>query len=179
MADTACSRTNKSENYMKSKFVTHSRLALSLFAAAFFGCCGLSRGSTLTNNLLFHLSFDTVTNGTFADDSGNQDNGTNIGNPLLVQGFIGTGAVSVTTLSDGSEFDYVTLGYPENLQFDTTESFSVSFWTSYTNQMDDPPFISNKNWGSSGNQGWGIFTQNSGDFRVNVTDQSGGRETTT
>src|SRR5665213_1267265 len=160
---------------MQNKFIIHSRLALALLVGAFVGHCTLSQGSTLTNGLLVHLSFD----GNFNDDSGNQDNGTPVGNPLFVPGFIGSNAVSVTTLANGSEFDYVTLGYPTNLDFDSAESFSISFWTSYTNQMDDPPFISNKNWNSSGNQGWGIFTQNSGDFRVNVTDQSGGRETTT
>jgi hypothetical protein len=180
MADSMFPRTSKLKENMQTRFLIHSRLALALFVAAFFGCCTVSQGSTLTNGLLFHLSFDTLTNGIFADDSGNQDNGTNMG-ASQVPGFIGSGAVSVTTLHDGSEFDYVTLGYPTNLQFDSTESFSVSFWTSYTNQYDDPPFISNKNWGSSDNQGWGVFTQNNGNFRVNVTDQTGaaGKESTT
>lgn len=145
--------------------------------AAFVACWGLSHGSTLTNGLLVHLTFD----GDFTDDSGNQINGTAVGNPLFVPGFIGSGAVSLTTSKDASEIDYVTLGYPQQLMFDTSNSLSVSFWTSYTNQYDDPPFISNKNWESSGNQGWGIFTQNNGNFRVNVTDENGsaGKESTT
>ena len=95
-------------------------------------------------------------------------------------GKIGAGAVSLTTLQDGSEIDYVSLGYPTQLQFDGAENFSISFWTSYTNQFDDPPFISNKNWSSSDNIGWGIFTQNGGNFRVNVTGDGGGaKESTT
>jgi hypothetical protein len=39
--------------------------------------------------------------------------------------------------------------------------------------VDDPPFISNKDWGSSGNPGWGIFTQNNGHYRANVTGTGG------
>ena len=42
-------------------------------------------------------------------------------------------------------------------------------WVNYTNQVDDPPFLSNKDWASSDNRGWGIFTQGGGNFRVNVT----------
>ena len=119
-----------------------SRLALALIVGALAACCGVSQGSTLTNDLLLHMTFDDTN---YTDDSGNGINGTPVGNPQIVPGFIGAGAVSVTTLQNGSEFDYVSLGYPSQLQFDTTESFSISFWTSYTNQFDDPPFISNKN----------------------------------
>jgi hypothetical protein len=134
---------------MKINSLIPPRLTKALFFAAFACCSSLSQGSSLTNGLLVHLTFD----GNYNDDSGNQINGTPEGNPLIVPGFIGSGAVSVTTLQDGSEFDYVSLGYPPQLMFDTTESFSVSFWTSYTNQMDDPPFISNKNWESSSDEG--------------------------
>src|SRR5262249_30984854 len=63
----------------------------------------------------------------------------------------------------------------------TAVDFSISFWCNYTNQIDDPPFIANKDWGSSNNQGWGIFTQGGGNFRVNVTDDTGasGKQDTT
>jgi hypothetical protein len=52
----------------------------------------------------------------------------------------------VATLKDGSEFDCVTLGYPGQLKFGATSDFSVSFWCNITNQVDDPPFLSNKDW---------------------------------
>jgi hypothetical protein len=162
---------------MKSKFLMHSRLFLALFVGAFLGCCGLSQGSTLTNGLLFHLTFDaTNADGVFLDDSGNGDNGTNMG-ASIAKGFIGAGAVTCTTSLDGTVFDYVTLGYPTNLLFDSTESFSIAFWTSFTNQSGDIPFISNKNWNSSDNQGWGIFTEPDG-MRINVTDGSGDKQST-
>jgi len=162
-----------STNSMK---LSHRLSTCLLAAAVAAGWGNPSQASSLTNGLLCHLTFDNNYN----DDSGNQINGTPMGTPTFVSGKIGSGAVSVTTLKDASEIDYVTLGYPPQLQFDGSESFSVSFWTSYTNQVDDPPFISNKNWGSSGNIGWGVFTQSGGNFRVNVTGDGGGsKESTT
>jgi hypothetical protein len=172
-----------SEQNMKLDFLTRSRLALALLVGAFLSCCNVSRASTLTNGLLFHLSFDTTNvdnsngaDGVFLDDSGNGDNGTNFG-ASIAKGFIGAGAVSCTTSLDGTVIDYVSLGYPTNLQFDSTESFSISFWTSFTNQGGDIPFISNKNWNSSDNQGWGIFTEPSS-IRINVTDGSDDKQST-
>ena len=148
------------------------QISIFLLATAIVaGWCGRGRAGSLTNGLLCHLTFDN----NYKDDSGNGINGTAVGAPVFVPGKIGSGAVSVTTLHDSSEIDYVSLGYPPQLQFDGSENFSVSFWTSYTNQYDDPPFISNKNWNSSGNVGWGIFTQNGGNFRVNVTGDGGAR----
>ena len=160
---------------MKIKFGNKASTCL-LVTALVAGWCNGGRAGNLTNGLLCHLTFDNNYN----DDSGNGINGTPSGTPTFVAGKIGSGAVSFTTLADGSEIDYVTLGYPAQLQFDGSENFSVSFWTSYTNQYDDPPFISNKNWSSSGNLGWGIFTQNGGNFRVNVMGDGGGaKESTT
>jgi len=54
--------------------------------------------------------------------------------------------------------------------------FSVSFWASYTNQADDPAFISNKDWNSSSNPGWGIFTQGGGNYRINITGPNQGSD---
>jgi hypothetical protein len=160
---------------MKIKFGNKTSTCLLVTALVAGWCNGVHAGN-LTNSLLCHLTFDNNYN----DDSGNGINGTPSGTPTFGAGKIGSGAVSLTTLQDGSEIDYVTLGYPPQLQFDGAVSFSVSFWTCYTNQYDDPPFISNKNWGSSGNLGWGIFTQNGGNFRVNVMGDGGGaKESTT
>lgn len=130
--------------------------------------------AAITDNLVVHLNFDN----TYNDSSGRGNNGTPIGNPTFKTGVLGQ-AVSVTTMSDGSQLDYVTLGYPEDLLFGTDVDFTISFWTSYTNQVDDPALISNKNWNSSGNPGWGIFTQGGGNFRVNVTDDAGNNKSTT
>ena len=160
---------------MKMEF-GHKTITCILVTALVAGWCRGGHASTLTNGLLCHLTFDN----NYTDDSGNSINGTPSGTPAFVAGKIGSGAVSFTTLQDGSEIDYVSLGYPPQLQFDGSQNFSVSFWTSYTNQIDDPPFISNKNWSSSGNIGWGIFTQDGGNFRVNVMGDGGGtKESTT
>ena len=123
---------------MKMEF-GHKTITCLVVTALVAGWCRGGHARTLTNGLLCHLTFDN----NYTDDSGNSINGTPSGTPAFVAGKIGSGAVSFTTLQDGSEIDYVSLGYPPQLQFDTSQNFSVSFWTSYTNQIDDPPFISN------------------------------------
>jgi hypothetical protein len=127
----------------------------------------------ITQDLVVHLKFD----GDPSDTSGRGNDATLQGNPTFQPGILGQ-ALKITTLKDGSEFDYATLGYPEDLKFHDTNDFSVSFWVNYTDGVDDPPFISNKNWGSSGNVGWGVFSQNGGNFRMNVTG-SGGKNIST
>jgi hypothetical protein len=137
--------------------------------------CAVSAGG-VTDGLAVHLTFD----GNYLDSAGQHVDGTPVGNPQLVPGILGQ-AVSLTTLKDGSEFDYVTFGQPDLLMFGSDVDFTICFWTSYTNQVDDPAFISNKDWGASNNQGWIISTQDGGNFRVNVTDDRGasGKQNTT
>ncbi len=137
--------------------ITSSIVHLTIFSGA------------ITNGLVLHLQFD----GNYDDSSGRGNNAVGVGSPGFVTGKIGSGAFQFTTKQDGSEFDYATLGYPNDLKFTDTNDFSISMWVNYTNQVDDPPFISNKNWDSSGNVGWGLFTQSVGDFRINVTGTSG------
>jgi hypothetical protein len=115
-----------------------------------------------------HLTFD----GNYKDSSGRGNDANPVGSPTLVAGKFGQ-AMQFTTKQDGSEIDYATLGYPNDLKFGAITDFSVSFWANYTLSVDDPPLISKKNWDSSGNQGWGVFTQNNGHFRVNATGTGG------
>jgi hypothetical protein len=128
----------------------------------------------ITNNLVAHLPFD----GNFNDTSGRGNNATYAFNgasadttPTFVGGKIGQ-CFEYTTLIDGTKFDYATFGYPTDLQLDSTVPFSVSMWLNYTNQSDDLAFISNKDWNSSNDQGWGIFCQSGGNFRNQVTGPS-------
>ncbi len=124
-----------------------------------------ANANSLTNGLVTHLTFD----GAYSDSSGSGVVATPVGAPTFAPGQIGQ-AVVLTTRKDGSEFDYVSLGYPDVLRFTNRVDFAISFWVNYTNQVDDPPFISNKDWGSSDNPGWGIFAQDNGNLRLNVTD---------
>ena len=146
-----------------------------------------SRGSldrlpaSITNNLVVHITFD----GNYNDSSGRGNNATPVAGgaapdagPTLVTGKIGQ-AMRFTTKQDGSVIDYATLGYPDDLKFVDTVDFSVSFWANYTQSVDDPPFISNKNWAASANRGWGIFTQNNGNYRANTTGTGGTKYDTT
>jgi len=124
----------------------------------------------VTSNLVAHLTFDN----NFTDTSGRGNNATYAINgaspsptPRFAPGLIGE-AFEYTTTTNGN-IEYATFGYPPDLQFDSTNDWSVSFWANYTNQSDDLPFIGNKDWGGSGNEGWVITTQTGGNCRVNIT----------
>jgi hypothetical protein len=124
--------------------------------------------AAITSNLVVHLTLD----GNYLDTSGRGNNASDVGGTTFAPGKFGQ-AMKFTTTQDGSTIQYATLGYPDDLKFGSTTDFSISFWTDLTLTVDDPPWISNKNWDSSGNPGWGIFTQDNGHFRVNVTGTGG------
>jgi hypothetical protein len=133
----------------------------------------------LSSNLVVHLKFD----GTLADSSGRGNNATymTVGANASPTARFSTNAMfgkafEYTTTNDWSDIEYASLGYPADLQFGATNDFSVSFWCNYTNQADDLAFISNKDWDSSSNLGWGIFTQTGGNYRINVTGLNGGAD---
>jgi hypothetical protein len=132
----------------------------------------------LSNSLVVHLTFD----GNLADTSGRGNNATYEFNgasakssATFASGKLGQ-AFQVTTMQDSSAYEYASLGYPDDLKFGDTNDFSISFWAQYTYQGDDIPFISNKDWDSSSNPGWGLFTQGGGNYRINVTGPNGGAD---
>lgn len=109
--------------------------------------------------------------GDYRDYSGHANDGTAEGSPTFASGLVGQ-SLHFTTTNDDSILNYITLGYPSDLQFGTN-SFSVGLWVNYTNHDDDPALIANKNWNSSGNVGWGIFSQGGGNFRVSAVGADG------
>jgi hypothetical protein len=123
----------------------------------------------LNQGLVAYLPFDND----YKDYSGHGHDGTAVGSPSFIAGRVG-GALHFSTTNDLSFNNYVTLGYPADLQFGAND-FSIGFWINVAgaNHGDDPAFIANKNWGSSGNQGWGIFSQGGGNFRVNANGTAG------
>jgi hypothetical protein len=121
----------------------------------------VSSAASLNQDLVAYLKFD----GNYTDSSGRNNNATPKGpSPGFGAGKIGQ-AFHFITKKDGSVINYATLGAPTDLLFGTGD-FTVSMWVSYSAQTDDAPFISNKDWGSSSNIGWGIFSQSDGVFRV-------------
>ncbi|HTR41379.1 MAG TPA: LamG-like jellyroll fold domain-containing protein, partial [Pseudomonadales bacterium] len=129
----------------------------------------------LTSNLVVHLTFD----GNMTDTSGRGNNATYAFNGAnyhptarFVPGILGQ-AFEYTTTNDGSDIEYATLGYPADLQFGATNDWSISIWVNYTNQGDDLPFVCNKDWESSDNLGWGVFSQSGGNYRINATGPNG------
>jgi len=115
------------------------------------------------------LDFDTL------DRSGRGNHGVRVGNPRFVEGRSG-GSIAVTSITNGSSFNYVSLGAPADLQFGKDVNFSVSLWTAFTNWTGDPVLIGNKDWRSGGNQGWVIATAGNGRLQWNLGDgDAGGR----
>jgi hypothetical protein len=125
----------------------------------------------ITQNLEVYLPFD----GTYADQSGKGVVASAVGSPKFEAGPIGQ-AIRVNNLKDGSVNNYVTLGYPSGLKFGDTGSFTVSFWTKLNSQADDQAFISNKDWNSSNNRGWGVFSQGGGKVRNQFTGPGAGAD---
>jgi len=170
----------------QTKLITGAQIMKRSSQLKLAAALAVSLGATLaqaqiTDGLVVHLPFDNA----YTNSQPTGIDGTAVGSPTFGAGKIGQ-AVALTTLRDGSVINYVTLGYPSLLKFGsvtdgTAVDFSIAFWCNYTNQIDDPAFISNKNWGSSNNKGWGIFTQGSGVSRINTTDDRGssGKQSTT
>jgi hypothetical protein len=117
--------------------------------------------SALSDDLVAHIKFD----GNYQDSSGRNNHTTARGNPTLVAGKFGQ-AMQTAIQATGS--DFASFGKPADLNF-AEGDFSVSFWINSTTWTSDPPFISNKDWDSSSNIGWGVFAQGGGNFRVNAT----------
>lgn len=144
-----------------------------LFRLLLLGLLALRlEAGTITNDLVVHLTFDN----TYADASGNGNAGTAVGAPTFGSGKIGSGSVLVTSVKDGSAFNYVTLGTPEALNFGGSQDFSVSLWVNFTNWTGDPSFIANKNWNSGGNVGWVLATAGNGGFQWNFKDGTGRKD---
>jgi len=134
--------------------------------------------TALTQDLVVHLPFD----GDLLDRSGRGNHARYATNgsrarptPVFAKGILGS-AFEYTTRGDGSAFEYATLGYPDDLRFDGSQDFSVAFWTSFTTQEGDLPFLANKDWFRSHNPGWAITMQRQGTLRVNVTGSNLGAD---
>ncbi len=132
----------------------------------------------LTNGLVLHLNFD----GQLLDVSGRGNHAVYARSgpnsrvaPTYVAGRIGQ-AFQYTTASDGSRFEYATLGYPTDLRLGPDDEFTVSMWVNYVTQTGDLPFISNKDWDKSHKPGWAITTQGGGHFRLNASGPNRGAD---
>lgn len=145
---------------MKSK----SKILMAAVATVALALANIvNAASTLTNALVVHLTFDN----TYNDSSGNGNNAAPVNAPTFVTaGKIG-GAVHLTTKSDHSVTNTVTLGYPTQLKFgsdatgDTTD-FSISFWVKILAHQADQAFIASKDWDSGSNLGWVINNEDDG-----------------
>lgn len=73
------------------------------------------------------------------------------------------GYLSIDDFGGGSDnASYLTLGSGEDIQFDESDSFTVTLWFKSNGiQSGDPLILGNKNWNSGANQGW-LLSANEG-----------------
>jgi len=122
---------------------------------------------SLQDSLLTYLPF----NGSYADASGNNINGTAVGTTSFVDGKAGQG-VRVSTAAGSS--NYVTLG--RQLLFGTNRNFTVAFWAKFIANNDDPSIIGTKNWDGGGNVGWVIAPGGNNRVQWNLNTAGGTRK---
>jgi len=151
-------------------------IAKRMFVAALsvgFAASVHAQTRTITNQLVVHLTFDDTMN----DNSGRAHNatytstGSGSATPTYVGGKIGD-AFKFTTVAGATGVEYASLGYPDDLKFDTTNDFSVAFWVKHNGNesLGDAAYIANRNWDTSSSVGWGIFAQSgTNNFRVHYT----------
>lgn len=130
-----------------------------------------AQAGTISNDLVVHLKFED----TYADSSGNNNNGEAVGTPGFAEGKIGK-ALAFSSAADGSFFNYVTLGAPAALNFGASTDFSIAFWVKFSSWTGDPAFVSNKSWSSGGNQGYVIATDGDGRLQWNFKESGSGRK---
>jgi hypothetical protein len=134
--------------------------------------------ANLTNGLVLHLKLDND----YTDSSGNGNNGTPNGSPVLISGQV-SNAVSLLTDIPSATYNYVSINQSTSLAFTAADSFSVAFWVNYTNNPnpDDLPMIGNavgatyqKGWVVSDDGGHLEWTLVANDFTSVIADPVGG-----
>ncbi len=143
-----------------------------LGAALGLAAAGPMLAGTINQDMVVHLTFDNNYNNTV----GNAVTAEAVGEPTFGAGKIGSGALVFGFPTDGSFFNYVTLGTPELLNFGGDVSFSVAFWAKLDAFTSDPAFLSNKDWGGGGNVGWVIATAGDGHLQWNFRDGNDRRD---
>ncbi|HTI98108.1 MAG TPA: LamG-like jellyroll fold domain-containing protein [Dongiaceae bacterium] len=95
----------------------------------------------LSAGLVLHLPFD----GNYADISGHDNNGTNVGATTFDTGKIGSGALHYSTDTGSSSYNYVTLGQRADLNFSSNVDFSLALWVKLPAGLEsgDLPFFCN------------------------------------
>jgi hypothetical protein len=147
-------------------------------AASFLAAAGIAllapagkAQADIHDSLVVHVRFD----GDVLDYSGRGNNGTIVrpgASSPYVPGIIGQ-AYQTTGMfmsPDVSTSSYITLGTPDDLNFDGSCDVSFSWWGMYnaSDQHDDIAWLSNKDWLSSSEVGWIIASQQGGGvIRVN------------
>ena len=121
----------------------------------------------MTSELVAHLKFDNDYN----DASGRGNAAFPVGTPT----FNSTGRLGAAfqyTTTAAAERNYASLGYPDDLKFDSTNDFTIAFWSKVApgSKSSDPAIIGNKNWGSGSNPGYVLGVQGNNNFEWNYRE---------
>ena len=87
----------------------------------------------------------------------------------LIQGEDVTLQLAPSGAVSGGGGNYVSVGKNTDLNFGSNQDFSVGLWVKTTATTNDATIISDKDWDSGGNAGWGIFFTG-GTWKVNISD---------
>jgi len=143
------------------RFVVSSGTKVATSSPAVLSALPIPGAVNLPQDLVLHLRFD----GDYQDASSRGNNATAVGSPTFVTGKIGSKAVSLKTVA-GSIFNWVNVGTATDFSFTESDSFTVSFWSQYTDWKNDLPLIGNAP-GSTYQQGW-CFADSGGRIELSL-----------
>ncbi|MDG6027332.1 MAG: hypothetical protein E3K40_11615 [Candidatus Brocadia sp.] len=124
--------------------------------------------TTADNDMLAYYRFDENSGTTAADASGNSNNGALINGPVWT-----TGKINNAISFDGIN-DYVNISNESSLDFERSNSFSVSAWVKLTPVSGNDYMIISKLDVAPTYRGWAFFIDgNDGSLRVHLTNNWG------
>ncbi|MFM7803393.1 MAG: LamG domain-containing protein, partial [Verrucomicrobiota bacterium] len=150
-------------------YIRRTSLAAALALAA--GTTSTAVHAALKDGLVSHLAFD----GNATDTSTKGNNGTPVGEPTYGAGLLGK-AVFCSNAKDGSFANFITLGTVPDVLFGDATDFSVAMWVQLNGFTGDPAFFGNKNWGSGGNLGFVLATDNDRRVQWNFKEEATPRQ---
>jgi hypothetical protein len=150
-------------------YIRRTSLAAALALAT--GMTSTAVQAALKDGLVSHLAFD----GNATDASGKGNNGTAVGEPTYGTGLLGK-AVFCSNAKDGSFANFVTLGTAPDVLFGDATDFSVAMWVQLNAFSGDPAIFGNKNWGSGGNLGFVLATDNDRRVQWNYKEEATPRQ---
>lgn len=97
------------------------------------------------------------------------------GTPFFGEDRIAKLAPGRALVGTGGSNEYMEIQESDSLKFLATQDFSVSLWIKTTSTLSEGTIISDKDWDSGSNVGWGSFIDD-GEWEVNISNGQGTRK---